>query len=80
MGLDCLVKGLSTGLEVRLRQAVTAVTALQGGGVRVLVAGGEGGEGGEAMHADRVIVTVPLGVSGHQVVLPQRGDVLPHTS
>jgi len=77
MGLDCLVKGLSTGLEVRLRQAVTAVTALQGGGVRVLVAGGEGGEGGEAMHADRVIVTVPLGVlkAGGQGGREGRGGV-----
>ena len=56
VGLDCLVKGLSTGLTVRLGQAVTAITALQEGGVRVRVAGGE------ALHADRVIVTVPLGV------------------
>ena len=56
MGLDCLVKGLGTGLTVRLGQAVTAITALQEGGVRVRMAGGE------ALHADRVIVTVPLGV------------------
>ena len=57
VGLDCLIKGLSSGLEVRLGQAVTTITALpHGGGVRVRVAGGE------ALRADRVIVTVPLGV------------------
>ena len=55
-GLDCLVSRLGAGLDVRLGRAVTAVAALQGGGVRVRVAGGA------AMLADRVIVTVPLGV------------------
>ena len=50
------MSGLAAGLDVRLGRAVTAVAALQGGGVRVRVAGGA------TMLADRVIVTVPLGV------------------
>lgn len=57
-GMDQLTDHLARGLDVRLEHAVTSV-AHGGDGVRVRV---EGPGGEETLAADRVLVTLPLGV------------------
>lgn len=57
-GMDQLTEYLARGLDVRLEHTATSV-AHNGNGVRVRV---EGPNGEESLTADRVILTLPLGV------------------